>query len=292
MLLAFDSRAQRVTEFLSDGVLVRTVPLPSLSSDAGSASARAPMLSPVGWLRSGALVVSRSVQTSDRDRSLQEGERLLTTKSSVQLYLIEDGQIPPFGGNVSETQSVARFNFDGSRMTMQPIRVPFSKTFQVDAGGGGTVAGNTGIFDIRTYDALGKLVRIIRRPDPPREVDADARQAWIDALLSTDEDPTVRNRRRRQYEQIEFPSTLPAFKSLVSAEDGRLWVEEFDPAVSASDESSWSVYDQRGYRLGQVAMPPRFRPLEIGEDYVLGVWRDDSDVEYVQLYDLAAGESQ
>ncbi len=29
-----------------------------------------------------------------------------------------------------------------------------------------------------------------------------------------------------------------------------------------------------------------FMPLDIGRDYVLGVWRDDRDVEHVQLYDL------
>ena len=33
-------------------------------------------------------------------------------------------------------------------------------------------------------------------------------------------------------------------------------------------------------------MPARFTPLEIGTDYVAGLWRDPDDVEYVSLYRL------
>ena len=33
-------------------------------------------------------------------------------------------------------------------------------------------------------------------------------------------------------------------------------------------------------------LPAGFRPHEIGLDYLLGVWKDELGVEYVQLYDL------
>ncbi len=33
-------------------------------------------------------------------------------------------------------------------------------------------------------------------------------------------------------------------------------------------------------------MPPRFSPLDIGPDFVLGLWRDADDVEHVRMYDL------
>ena len=36
--------------------------------------------------------------------------------------------------------------------------------------------------------------------------------------------------------------------------------------------------------LGDVAMPPAFTVLEIGDDYVLGIHRDDLDVQRVQIY--------
>ena len=34
-------------------------------------------------------------------------------------------------------------------------------------------------------------------------------------------------------------------------------------------------------------MPLRFSPMHIANDFVLGRWRDELDVEYVQLYKLA-----
>ena len=33
-------------------------------------------------------------------------------------------------------------------------------------------------------------------------------------------------------------------------------------------------------------MPARFEPRHIGSDYVLGVWRNDDDVEHVMMYEL------
>ena len=38
--------------------------------------------------------------------------------------------------------------------------------------------------------------------------------------------------------------------------------------------------------LGTITMPESFRPLEVGADYVLGVQKDESDVEQVALYPL------
>jgi len=290
LLLAFDYNAQRVTEFLSTGVLLRTVPLPSHPSDTRAVSGRELRLSAVGWLHSGALVVSGVVSAWDVT-SRQDGEGLATNRSTVQLYFFDrDGRNTPFGDQFAGDERVARFSLVGGGLSVGSVPVPFLKTFHVASGGEGVVAGNTGVFDIRAYDALGRLVRIIRRPDALHDVDADARRAWIDRQLSDEADPTVRNRRRRQYEEMKFPSTLPTFRSLLLAEDGRLWVEEFDPSAASSDESNWTVYDRRGYSFGQVAMPPRFRPFEIGEDYVLGVWRDDSEVEYVRLYNLTSRE--
>ena len=290
LLLAFDYWAQRVTEYLSTGVLVRTVPLSSPAGDAGGISEPGPRLLPIGWLHSGTLVARREVRTGEPTTSLREGERLSTSQGTVQLYLIDrDGRTTALVDEVPGDERVARIGVLDRQVSLSTVPVPFLKTFQGDAGGEAVVVGNTRTFDIRAYDARGKLVRIIRRPRPLREVEADDRRAWIDRRLSAVADPIVRNQRRRQYEQMAFPSTVPTFESLVLGEDGQLWVEEFDAAVSPSEESLWSVYDQRGHRLGQVAMPPLFRPFEIGQDYVLGVWRDDVGIEYVRLYDLTSG---
>ncbi len=214
---------------------------------------------------------------------------LLASQSTAQLYLIDrDGRATAIADEFLGDERVMRLGASEGQLSLRAVPVPFLKTFEGDAGGKIVVVGNTGTFDIRAYDETGRLVRIVRRPPPLREVGASDREAWIDGQLAGVADPVVRNRWRRQYEDMAFPSTMPAFASLLLGEDGKLWVEEFDPLVAASDESQWTVYDQRGHRLGPVVMPPGFRPLEIGRDYVLGVWKDDVGVEYVRLYDKIA----
>jgi hypothetical protein len=48
----------------------------------------------------------------------------------------------------------------------------------------------------------------------------------------------------------------------------------------------WTVFDREHRMLGTVTTPPRFIVSWIGEDLVLGIWRDEFDVEYVRGYEL------
>jgi hypothetical protein len=65
---------------------------------------------------------------------------------------------------------------------------------------------------------------------------------------------------------------------------GNVWAGEYTryPAVPVT----WTVLASSGELLGEVAVPPQFRVLQIGGDWILGVGRDELDVEYVRLYRL------
>ena len=39
--------------------------------------------------------------------------------------------------------------------------------------------------------------------------------------------------------------------------------------------------------MASVTTPPGFYPIEIGADYILGITKDEYDVEAVRLYSLA-----
>ena len=65
---------------------------------------------------------------------------------------------------------------------------------------------------------------------------------------------------------------------------GNLWVREYDP--DAERGRSWSVFDSESQMLGPVQLPADLRVTHIGADFVLGVWQDELDVEYVRLYQL------
>ncbi len=80
------------------------------------------------------------------------------------------------------------------------------------------------------------------------------------------------------------PETRPAFDRFVADRLGYLWVAPYRPA--ADQPVPWLVVDVANGVLGTVELPEGLRPTDIGEDYVLGVIRDDLDVEQVRMYPL------
>ena len=78
--------------------------------------------------------------------------------------------------------------------------------------------------------------------------------------------------------------TLPTISGLVVDREGNVWAEAYDPELE--NPRTWSVFEPTGQLLAEVIMPPRFRPYDIGSDFVLGVIRDQLDVERIHLYRL------
>jgi hypothetical protein len=46
------------------------------------------------------------------------------------------------------------------------------------------------------------------------------------------------------------------------------------------------VFDPDGSMIARLSMPGGFLPTQIGDDFVLGITRDELDVEHVRLYGL------
>ena len=81
------------------------------------------------------------------------------------------------------------------------------------------------------------------------------------------------------------------FRPVRRAQSGHLWVREPNSGDSAS--SRWTVFDAQGTAVSSIVLPPDFEPFHLLPEEVLGVWRDEQDVQYVRAYALAAsGESR
>ena len=65
---------------------------------------------------------------------------------------------------------------------------------------------------------------------------------------------------------------------------GNLWVQEYE--TRDESEPQWSVFDTEGVLQGTLSVPTGVTLTDIGDDYVLGHWRDDLDVEHVRMYAL------
>ena len=86
-------------------------------------------------------------------------------------------------------------------------------------------------------------------------------------------------------DQVSVPRVRPAFSRLIIDVVGNIWVEQKSVNWADASNTNYLVFTPYGILLGLVAVPP-VEVLEVGEDYVLGVYRDVSDVEYVKVLSL------
>jgi len=146
------------------------------------------------------------------------------------------------------------------------------------------VAAITDRFEIRVFGPDGALARMIR--DPSRDLPVTSAE-W-DAVMAEEmadaETPAERRAVQDRASRKPAPEMRPAFDRFVADRLGYLWVAPYRPA--ADQPVPWLVIDVANGVLGTVELPEGLRPTDIGEDYVLGVIRDDLDVEQVRMYPL------
>lgn len=286
-ILAYDSQTGRVSTFDSDsrtligstGITVRT----DLYSLAGMRRAN-----PIGWLRDGTFVghldTLEGEMISDRDGWTHN-------QWMSNIHFFDQGESSGILAAAPGPQTWVMINRTGEgSVRVQGVPNPFLPTLETATDGNMVAFGNTERFEIRMLDSSGVVVRIIRREEERRPVSEGQRERWVAGRLDDmEDDGTERSRSRRDlYNDIPFPDTLPAFETLSLQQGGRLWVKEMSLDDPPSATAPWSVFDSDGRPLGAVEMPAGFEPFEIGTDYVLGLWKDDLGVEYVQLYEIAS----
>lgn len=147
--------------------------------------------------------------------------------------------------------------------------------------------------ELSQYDMQGQLLQRVRRLDLERRPATPALVAQfievrLAALEQMNNGEDFRARQRRLMEDMPTADFLPAYGWMLVDREGNLWVRH-DPGVEDPEDprpSLWDVFGPSGSFLGTVELPQRFVPLEIGADYVLGVQKDELDLEYVLLLPL------
>ncbi len=156
---------------------------------------------------------------------------------------------------------------------------------------------DTKVFSIRSIAlADATTAAILRRDQPIREVTSADVDAYIEWLIARnmyggrtreDLEPSI-----PRWREDPMASTLPVLQSIHLDPADNLWVEPHSP--HGAEVPPLEVYTADGDWLGSVAVPPGLdldsrglgTPFEIGEDYILGLWRDAQNVEYVRVYGL------
>jgi hypothetical protein len=157
-------------------------------------------------------------------------------------------------------------------------------------------------WELRQFNTQGQPIRTIRRNWTPAPITEEDTRVYNERYINAPGEgggqisEQFKQRRRQQVETSESAKVLPAFSHLLVDRVGNLWVREpipprHEPMNSRFHETGdfeqhWSVIDPQGRWLGQVSTPRNFQVMEIGNDYIAGLFRDELDVEHVRLYRL------
>jgi hypothetical protein len=274
-VIAFDRRSSRVSVFNSDGTFVRTSTL------------RDPRGVLQGVFADGSLLITDSdIRTHLQRRVLGEREEIddgnvrLTDvalrHSSEGVFIDSIGVFPGAEGMIFTRTSGEVFAVSFSYQ-------PLGRATVFAVRGNKLLSGGQGEYQITVRSLDGTIEALVRRAIEARMVSeadiATLRAEYLDGLAEPDEIQA----RMDEFEGHTIPERMPAFGEILVDSEGFIWVEEYRIGDEAPE---WAVFDNDYRMLGSVATPPGLTVQQIGQDYVLGTWTDELDVEHVRLFNL------
>jgi len=262
-LIVGDSGLRRTTLLAPDGEVVRT--------EAG--------LPPVGALSDGSLV--RQTHVTPEQKFVHDGPaRDEAVLVRYRLARSDPDTLVRLAGN----ESVQVVESDARSTLTTGYNRPFGLKRTTSLYGMSVFTADGATPEIRVLDQTGVLRRLIRYDQPVRPVTSADEAGYRDRFLEPIPPGVYRQRAERAVGGEAFPATMPVLQSIMHDRAGNLWIEEY--RAEPSEPPRWTVLDADGQWLGSVATPAGFRVTDIGDDYVLGIERDEFDVEIVRMYAL------
>jgi hypothetical protein len=143
--------------------------------------------------------------------------------------------------------------------------------------------------ELLVFDRGGSLRRIVRIRKSGQPVTADMiRQYKTNAMSGAPADPVARREWERLLEDTPFADSLPAFRRVRVDRLGMLWAQNH--GLPGDLSTTWSVFASNGQWITDVQFPAEWLILDIGQDYILALVRNDLDVETVRKYALERTE--
>ena len=168
--------------------------------------------------------------------------------------------------------------------------LPFGHRVWAFSWGDQVAVAQNDTYEIKAFDLDGTLTRIVRR-DHELVVPTSAHMdAYIERQVAAtpEEERAGRRRELREYHRDRpMPETHPAYDAAMADLAGHLWVREYHLPGEEVPGPVWTVFDRDGRVLGFLETPAGLAIFEIGDDYILGLARDDLGVQSVQVWPLA-----
>jgi hypothetical protein len=164
------------------------------------------------------------------------------------------------------------------------FRPPFGRTSAFVVAGDRLHTADSEHAQVRILSPDGTPRMLVRWAHTARRIDAQAAQRAREQRLN-ESDARERPEIERMFRDLPMPVTMPAFSTIRVDDDLNLWVQAY-LAPGDEGETSWTIFDRDGRVVTRLDMPAGLDPTHIGTDFVLGVWRNELDVEHVRLYRL------
>lgn len=176
------------------------------------------------------------------------------------------------------------------RRTFRTVSLPFGRVTGAAASGDRFFVATGDNYRVDVFGSAGQPLPPVLRTGPPLALtEADVAEYTRRAVEAAG--PRA-HEVRAELAAAPLPPTIPPTASVLADVEGRLWVEEGQPMSARARGSRWSVFDAAGRWMARAEGPPRFRPFQIGGDWVLGRYTDDDGVEHVQLLRLVRPERE
>ena len=216
----------------------------------------------------------------------------ILTDSTRLFWLSRQGR---FTDSTSRLVAGELFGFEleagrGQRM-VTPLARPLAPALRVVTGGGMVWAGSGAAWEILGYDAQGRAARLLRIPRERVPLTPALRDSFITryrARVAGAAPLSVPSQLAEGIGAAPFSDRLPAYNELLAGEDSTLWVQHVGLLEGLPGDASlvWTVFGADGRWLGEVTMPPQFRPTAAGHGWILGLWRDPAGATHVRLFPL------
>ena len=271
-IAAYDIRLMRVSVFDAEGQFGRSFPVRGMDA---SGRGRA-----LGVFDDGSVLVAAVVMTAPDDGS--EGFR-----QKVPLYTVNpEGES---GDSMCTSPGDEMFVYSAGSTTQGPSLVffgppMFARTTEYAIHGNRFYVAASDCYEVRVHERGGELQSMVRRQhDLIAVTDADI-AAMREERLGGDVPPGMRQTMVDVLDATPIRETMPAYDGVLVDRIGNLWVEEY--RRPGDTVPRWTVFDTQGVMLGSLTVPDRFEILDVGDDYVLGKWADELEIERVQMYEL------
>lgn len=212
-----------------------------------------------------------------------EGRGVGVYRDSAPLFLFDrDGEfldtIGVFPSTESAIMEVAGHTLFGA--------APFPKSTWMAVKGTSIYVGIANAMEVSVLNPDGRLQAVFRYPAADLGVRQEDRDWYGDRMREMASTPQEEQMLGPVREALVFPETRAAYSDLRLDQAGAIWLRTGRHFPPAAPSPEWTVFSKDGVLLGTLYLPDRFEVLEFGDGYVLGVWKDEMDVEYIRLYSL------